>query len=114
MVHGIEELITDAMSDFTYQNPGALEKIKEEFPTAQSIDPESPTIKLYNKAAQAIVEPELHRPELRENEEIDKILEDYSERCERNGMQWLKGTLSSIDKPTLWHHIIDLVDENGY
>lgn len=119
MKHSLDSILSNAMSDFCHQNPGALQKIKDGFPTSADIDYEGENkklVELYNAAASVIVEPEVWMDIVneKEREKIREISDEYYEKCENDGMSWIKGMIAHWEDFELWCHVIDLVEENGY
>jgi hypothetical protein len=115
------DLVVGACSEFEMNNPGGLQKIKEQIPnveTLASLDGSEEIVKLYLKAAQSIVEPgcgELFGEQTGDTYEQNKEeLDFYYEKCESEGMGFIKGGIACMDNHEAWHHIIDLVDAYGY
>jgi hypothetical protein len=98
------QILIEAISEFTYKNPGALDKL-------QSITPDEawsgPHADIYRDAAMVIVEPEAYLGR------SDINLEDYHNMCD-NSMDFIKGAIGCVDDSDKWNKVIDLVSETGY
>lgn len=101
------DILLEAMSDFDRNYPGALEKIKEKFPTSDDIDEELDISESFRNACKVLVEPDAYL-----GRHID--MSYYYEKCENEGFDFVIGAIDCYDNSEAWHHIIKLVNEYGY
>lgn len=104
-------ILSEAMSDFEYQNPGFEEKLKG-LTEDNMWEEEHPHSKLFRDAACVVVEPNAYLG--RQDEETDNAMEIYYEKCEESNMQFAKGAIDNRDNSEIWKHVIDVVAETGY
>lgn len=104
------QILIEAIGEFTYKFPGALEKLKTITPDEAW---EGPNAELFRNAACVLVEPEAFLGSNRDNESLAREMEAYHEKCE-NGMGFVKGAIDCVDDSEIWNHLIDVVEETGY
>tara|TARA_R110001592_G_scaffold163916_1_gene397909 strand:- start:798 stop:1091 length:294 start_codon:yes stop_codon:yes gene_type:complete len=94
------QLVMEAMGNFEYKNPGALEELKLENEDNIENHPK------WRDAAAVVVEPDAY---LGRRDGI-KDMDVFYDKCDTEGMAFIKGVVQN----PLWNHIIDTVEITGY
>lgn len=101
------QILFEAIGDYNYKNPGALDKVVD-------LDPEKEWSKeeweLYNEAACVLVEPNAYIG----RHDADEEMEYYYNQCDRNGFGFIKGQIDPVENSERWKKVCDLVEQMGY
>ncbi len=101
------QILFEAISDYNYKNPGALNKVVNLNVNEEWSEEEW---KLYNEAAQVLVEPNAYIGRY----DADEEMEYYYNQCDRNGFGFVKGQIDQVENSESWRKVCDLVETMGY
>lgn len=105
----IVNILHEAISEFEYKHPGAIQKIYKEVTIDNCYQEEF--CKIFNTACCVIVEPNAYLGK----SDVDVEFKLYYDICEEDNFNFVKQQIRNRDENVdAWFHLIDILNMNGY